>query len=326
MTDSKENPLLQKRTTSLKNDKQEANPYNQKKDYLDYDAMDEAAQKPYEGANDAMGYKTPKSKVVVDTMIDTEEATQEEEVTQEAQPYKKVDYKKRYDDLKKHYDGKVNSFKQKEEELHAQLRANRPKYKAPKSKEELQAFKKNYPDVYDVVESVAHTQATKEMEDLKGELKILRDKNLVISNKEAELTLEKYHPDFSEIRESDEFHQWAEGQPEEIKGWIYSNGSNATLAARAIDLFKQDVGKLKSSNTKKNISGDLVPASEMIQVKNNKEIGYGTKKIWTRSQIAAMSQSEFDKNELSITEAMSEGRVINDMSKRNYGGSGNPTV
>ena len=63
----------------------------------------------------------------------------------------------------------------------------------------------------------------------------------------------------------------------------------------------------------------------MIQVKNSKEIGYGSKKIWTRSQIAAMSQSEFDKNEKSITEAMSEGRVINDISQRKYGGSGNPT-
>lgn len=324
MTEGKENPLLKKRTTSQKNDEQEANPYNQKKDYLDYDAMDEAAQKPYESAKDTMGYKEPKPKVVVDTMIDTEEATQEEEVTQESQPYKKVDYKKRYDDLKKHYDTKVNSFKQKEEELHAQLRANRPKYKAPKSKEELHEFKKNYPDVYDVVESVAHTQATKEMEDLKGELKILRDKNTEISMKEAELTLEKLHPDFSEIRESDEFHEWADRQPEEIKGWIYSNGSNATLAARAIDLFKQDVGKLQSNTKSDTYSGDLVSSSEMIKVKNSKEIGYGSKKIWTRSQIAAMSQSEFDKNEKNITEAMSDGRVVDDTGRR-YGGSGNPT-
>ena len=130
MTDSNENPLLEKRTTSQRNETQEANPYNQNKDYLDYDAMEEAANKPYEGANDAMGYKQSNPKVVVDTMIDTEEATQEAEAPQENQPYKKVDYKKRYDDLKKHYDTKVNTFKQKEEELHAQLRANRPKYKA----------------------------------------------------------------------------------------------------------------------------------------------------------------------------------------------------
>jgi|TARA_R110002050_G_scaffold678_4_gene4849 hypothetical protein len=322
MTDSNENPLLEKRTTSQRNETQEANPYNQNKDYLDYDAMEEAANKPYEGANDAMGYKQSNPTVVVDTMIDTDEATQEAEAPQENQPYKKVDYKKRYDDLKKHYDTKVNTFKQKEEELHAQLRANRPKYKAPKSAEELQEFRKNYPDVYDVVESVAHTQTSKELEDLKEELKILRNKNLEISSKEAELTLEKYHPDFSEIRESDEFHQWADKQPEEIKGWIYSNGSNATLAARAIDLFKQDVGKLKSTNNQE-LSGDLVSSSEMIKVKNNKEIGYGSKKMYTRSQIAAMSQSEFDKNEQAITQAMSEGRVINDMD-RSYGGSGNP--
>ena len=63
----------------------------------------------------------------------------------------------------------------------------------------------------------------------------------------------------------------------------------------------------------------------MVKVKNSKEIGYGSKKIWTRSQIAAMSQSEFDKNEKAITEAMSEGRVINDMGNRPSRGSGNPT-
>jgi len=321
MTDSNETPLFEKRATSQKSEEQqEANPYNQKKNYLDYDAMDEASQQPFADAN-TIAYKKDSPKTVVDTGRVQDEEEEKEEAKVEAQPYKKVDYKKRYDDLKRHYDDKVNTFKQKEEELHAQLRANRPKYQAPKSKEELQEFKKNYPDVYDVVESVAHTQATKEMEDLKEEINSLRTKNTEISKKEAESTLARLHPDFNTIRESDEFHQWADSQPEEIKGWIYSNATNATLASRAIDLFKQDVGKSKS----KEVSGDLVPASEMIQIKNSKDVGYGSKKIWTRSQIAAMSQSEFDKNEKSITDAMSEGRIINDNPKRSYGGSGNPT-
>ena len=323
MTDSNETPLFEKRATSQKSEEQqEANPYNQKKNYLDYDAMDEASQQPFADAN-TIAYKKDSPKTVVDTgrVQDEEEEEAKVEAKVEAQPYKKVDYKKRYDDLKRHYDDKVNTFKQKEEELHAQLRANRPKYQAPKSKEELQEFKKNYPDVYDVVESVAHTQATKEMEDLKEEINSLRTKNTEISKKEAESTLARLHPDFNTIRESDEFHQWADSQPEEIKGWIYSNATNATLASRAIDLFKQDVGKSKS----KEVSGDLVPASEMIQIKNSKDVGYGSKKIWTRSQIAAMSQSEFDKNEKSITDAMSEGRIINDNPRKSYGGSGNPT-
>jgi len=129
------------------------------------------------------------------------------------------------------------------------------------------------------------------------------------------------HPDFEQIRESDDFHSWASSQPEAIKDWVYGNATNAELASRAIDLFKQDTGKSKS----KEVSGDLVAASEMVKVKNSKEIGYGAKKIWTRSQIAAMSQSEFDKNEKAITDAMSEGRVVNDMGNRPSRGSGNPT-
>ena len=214
------------------------------------------------------------------------------------------------------------SFKQREDELLAEVRSNRPKYKAPKSAEELAAFKKEYPDVYGVVESVSHLHASKESENLKEEIKSLKKMNESISRKEAETRLSRLHPDFTEIRESDEFHGWAESQPEQIKGWIYGNNADATLASRAIDLFKQDTGKSKQ---KSEVSGDLVPASEMVKVTNTKDIGYGTKKIWTRSQIAAMSQSEFDKNENAIEEAQREGRVVNDMS-RSYGGSGNPTI
>lgn len=319
MVKSNENPLLGK-ATSQESKEQESNPYNQKKDYLDYDKLDKAKQSSFADAN-TLVVKKDQPKVVVDTMRPMED-TPTEPTEPEDQPYKKVDYKKRYDDLKKHYDGRVTSFKQREDELLAEVRSNRPKYKSPKSPEELAAFKKEYPDVYGVVESVSHLQASKETEDLKEEIKSLKKTNETISRKEAETRLSRLHPDFTEIRESDEFHGWAESQPEQIKGWIYGNNADATLASRAIDLFKQDTGKSKQ---KSEVSGDLVPASEMVKVTNTKDIGYGTKKIWTRSQIAAMSQSEFDKNENAIEEAQREGRVVNDMS-RSYGGSGNPTI
>ena len=319
MVKSNENPLLGK-ATSQESKEQESNPYNQKKDYLDYDKLDKAKQSSFADAN-TLVVKKDQPKVVVDTMRPMED-TPTEPTEPEDQPYKKVDYKKRYDDLKKHYDGRVMSFKQREDELLAEVRSNRPKYKAPKSAEELAAFKKEYPDVYGVVESVSHLHASKESENLKEEIKSLKKMNESISRKEAETRLSRLHPDFTEIRESDEFHGWAESQPEQIKGWIYGNNADATLASRAIDLFKQDTGKSKQ---KSEVSGDLVPASEMIKVTNTKDIGYGTKKIWTRSQNAAMSQSEFAKNEGAIEEAQREGRVVNDMS-RSYGGSGNPTI
>ena len=317
MVESNENTLLNK-ATSQKSESNEANPYNMKKDYIDYDQQKEAASKTFQDAN-TMAVKKDPPKVVVDSQQNLEEEDTPEEPVD--QPYKKVDYKKRYDDLKKHYDSRVNSFKSREDELLAELRSNRPKYKAPKSAEELDAFKKEYPDVYNVVESVAHIRTSQELEDVKQEVNSLKKLNQQINKEKAEARLARMHPDFEEIRESDDFHSWAESQPEEIKGWVYGNNSNAELASRAIDLFKQDTGKSKSKET----SGDIIPASEMIKIKNSKDIGYGSKKIFTRSQIAAMSQSEFNKNENAITEAMREGRVVNDMGNRKYGGSGNPT-
>ena len=319
MVESNADTLLKSKATQQSNET-EANPYNSKKDYIDYEQMEANAKEPFADAN-TIAVKKDQPKVVVDSMRSeqTEEDTPEEQADK---PYQKVDYKKRYDDLKKHYDGRVNSFKSREQELLAEIRSNRPKYKAPKSAEEIEAFKKEYPDVYGVVETVAHLRSSKETEDLKQEIKSLKELNQSANKEKAEARLARMHPDFEQIRESDAFHSWAESQPEAIKGWVYGNATNAELASRAIDLFKQDTGKSKS-NTE--VSGDLVAASEMVKVKNSKEIGYGSKKIWTRSQIAAMSQSEFDKNEKSITEAMSEGRVINDMGNRPSRGSGNPT-
>ena len=319
MVESNADTLLKGKATQQSNET-EANPYNAKKDYIDYEQMKANASKEFADAN-TIAVKKDQPKVVVDSMqpTETEEDTPEEQADK---PYKKVDYKKRYDDLKKHYDGRVNSFKSREEELLAEIRANRPTYKAPKSAEEIEAFKKEYPDVYGVVETVAHLRSSKETEDLKEEIKQLKELNQTVNKEKAEAKLARMHPDFEQIRESDEFHSWAESQPEAIKGWVYGNATNAELASRAIDLFKQDTGKSKS---KPELSGDLVAASEMVKVKNSKEIGYGSKKIWTRSQIAAMSQSEFDKNEKAITEAMSEGRVVNDMGNRPSRGSGNPT-
>ena len=318
MVESNADTLLKSKATQQSNET-EANPYNAKKDYIDYEQKEANAKEPFADAN-TIAVKKDQPKVVVDSMqsTETEEDTPEEQADK---PYQKVDYKKRYDDLKKHYDGRVNSFKSREEELLAEIRANRPTYKAPKSAEEIEAFKKEYPDVYGVVETVAHLRSSKETEDLKQEIKSLKELNQTVNKEKAEAKLARMHPDFEQIRESDEFHSWAESQPEAIKGWVYGNATNAELASRAIDLFKQDTGKSKS----KEVSGDLVAASEMVKVKNSKEIGYGTKKIWTRSQIAAMSQSEFDKNEKAITDAMSEGRVVNDMGNRPSRGSGNPT-
>jgi len=130
----------------------------------------------------------------------------------------------------------------RESDLKVQLQENRPKYQPPKSKEELEAFKNDYPDIYGVVETVSHLQSQNEVKTLQEELESLKKANTTLQQKEAALELSKYHPDFEEIKESDDFHNWADTQPMEIKNWIYENNSNGALAARAIDLYKKDRG------------------------------------------------------------------------------------
>ena len=49
-------------------------------------------------------------------------------------------------------------------------------------------------------------------------------------------SLLKYHPDFNEIREQDEFHEWAEEQPKWVQDALYENYTDAKAASRVIEL------------------------------------------------------------------------------------------
>ena len=183
----------------------------------------------------------------------TMDKVQDSALNVETNPYNKVDYKKRYDDLKRYYDRKLGEWTSKETDLKTQLRENRPKYTPPKSKEELDAFKKDYPDIYGVVETVSHLQSENQMQTLQEEVDSLKKQNNALAQREAQLELARLHPDFGDIKESDDFHNWADSQPMEIKSWIYENNSDGRLAARAIDLYKKDRGLGLDKKTTKEV-------------------------------------------------------------------------
>jgi len=232
----------------------EANPYNRNKSWHTEDIMPtnfvSADNGPADANTDPRGLvrDATDSNVNPDTNEQIDSATSDKSLqesalnTAETKAYTKVDYKKRYDDLKKYYDRKLGDWNAKEGDLKAQLQANRPKYTPPKSEEELKVFKEEYPDIYGVVETVSHLQSRNEMTSLQEEVEALKKKHDSLAAREAQLELSKYHPDFNDIKESDDFHNWADEQPMEIKSWIYENNNNGKLAARAVDLYKKDRG------------------------------------------------------------------------------------
>ena len=248
-----------------------------------------------------------------DSLFYENQATPQETPDQEQEAptkRKRANYKKRYDDLKKHYDDRVSQFKQREQELLAEASSSQPQYEVPKSAEEIERFKQEYPDLYDTVETVAHLQSERQVGELQGQLSALQEREADIVRREAETGLRDRHPDFETIRTDENFHEWAKVQPDEIQDWIYKNPDNVSLASKAIDLYKMDNGIASTPQRRQSRQPREGSAADMVSTKTTTiDVDKGTK-IWTEREIAAMSLDQFDAVEEQINQAITEGRVV----------------
>ena len=274
------------------NQEEVSNPYNMNKAWHTPDG-------PKSDTADGMFFERPKQQATSEEAPDA--------VENEQAPKKRTNYKKRYDDLKRHYDQKLSEFKQKEQELTAMAKNAQPQYEAPKTPEQLEKFKTEYPDLYDTVESVAYMRSSEQVNQLQEQLQMIQQREATALKREAEADLISRHPDFEDIRGSDSFHKWAEDQPEQIQDWIYKNPDNAMLASKAIDLFKLETGL--STQTKSQPRKPQGSAADIVSTKTT-TVDAQQPKIWTEREIAAMSLDTFDKYEAEINLAVTEGRVV----------------
>ena len=281
------------------------NPYNKNKSWHNEDI------KSFESA-EGLYFDKPEDKNKLFKSDSIEEAVNPDNVdvdgleSKKDTPYKRPNYKKRYDDLKKHYDYKLNEFKTREQELLEEATKNRTEYKAPKTVEELEEFKNNYPDVYEVVETVAHMQSESKAKVLEERLSKLQERENQLIRQDAEKRLMDRHPDFEDIKNSDDFHEWAKQQPLAIQDWVYKNANDADLASRALDLFKRDIGMDIPKETKS--VSRTQSAADMVSTKTT-SVEPKEAKVWSEREIAALSMDEFDKYEEEISNAMQEGRI-----------------
>jgi len=246
----------------------------------------------------------------------TEEvATQEEQKEENFVSVKKEeispehDYKKRYDDLKRHYDQKIQEFKTKEQELSDAMQKTNSNVPLPKTPEELEKFRQEYPDVYDVIQTIASTRANEQAKGLQQELKTLKAREKENMVKVAYRELKTLHPDFEEIKTDDKFLQWLEEQPDTISDGVLKNNTNARLAARVIDLYKADVGMTtkKQQSKKPDVSAAMTVKSPKVkEIQTNID---ANKKVWKGSDIAKLKPWEFEKVEAEIDLARQEGRI-----------------
>lgn len=266
--------------------------------------VDEAKQKrefeptPYKGAY-RQELDKPDEVEQVETQ-DTEKATPTTSFLESEKQTKQQehDFQKRYNDLKTHYDKKVNEWKEKEKSL-----VEKPKYATPKSAAELEEFKERYPDVYDVVESISHLQADRRVEDIETRLTQLRNQEAELTKQNSLKELTTLHPDFTELKDSDEFTSWLNQQPENISDGIYKNNTNAKWAARIIDLYKAEHNLQTKQTTRPNA------AEAITKTRKGSVTAIDGKRIWSLSEISKLKPDEFARYEKDIDKARAEGRL-----------------
>ena len=242
---------------------------------------------------------------------DTEGTDEIQEATpeKEERPVNAEDkvFKKRYDDLKRHYDSALTKHKSEVLTLKKQLE-NSATFIPPKDEKALEEWRKEYPDVYDVIKTVAQKEADDKAKTLADKLSKLEVDQQTVAKQKAEVELLQLHPDFNKIRESQDFHDWASVQDSVIQGWLYDNFNNSQLASRAIDLYKMDRG-LKKSDAKKESAKEA--SKSVTSTNRGSEKDVKGKKVWSLTEIAKLKPSQYAKFEKDIDLARAEGRITN---------------
>ena len=220
-------------------------------------------------------------------------------------------FKKRYSDLRRHQQKQAEDFKKEIDALKSQLNdATKKEMKLPKSDEDIEQWAADYPDVAAIVETIAMKKAREQSVALEERVKAIDEMQMSATKEKAEVELMRMHPDFGEIRDSDEFHDWAEEQPKWVQDALYDNDNDARAAARAIDLYKADtgIGKEKPKADK--------DAAKSVSTKNSRSTPQKDEasSYLKESDVQKMSAQEYEKNSDEIMEAIRSGKFVYDVS------------
>ena len=242
---------------------------------------------------------------------EVEETTEPKEQEEEPTNAEEKTFKKRYSDLRRHQQKQAEEFKTELAELKRQLAdATKKEMKLPKSDEDIEQWAADYPDVAAIVETIAMKKAREQSTALEERLKVIDEMQSSASKEKAEAELMRLHPDFDDIRDSDSFHEWAEEQPKWVQDALYENDNDARSAARAIDLYKADMGiGKKKSKSDKDAAKSVSTKDSRSKPQEDEASSY-----LKESEVQKMSPQEYEARSDEIMEAIRSGKFLYDIS------------
>ena len=201
-------------------------------------------------------------------------------------------FKKRYGDLRRHMQDKEKEWDSKFSKLQSQLeQATKQEIKLPKSDDDIEAWATQYPDVAAIVETIAIKKAREQASGLEERVKEIDAMKAEASRERAEAELLKAHPDFTEIRNDDAFHDWVDEQPKWVQDALYENDNDSRAASRAIDLYKADMGiKTKKASRGSDAARSVGSRSGRSAPDTESKVG-----VFSESQVSKMSASQYRK-------------------------------
>ena len=238
----------------------------------------------------------------------TAETSEKTEVQDEALSKEEGSFKKRYGDLRRHMSSKEKEFQARIESLEGQLaKAAKNELVWPKSEAEVDEWTKKHPDVAAIVESIADKKAKQRSQELDARLASVEEMRESALTEKAEAELLKIHPDLKEIEASDDFHDWAENQPEAIQKVIFDT-PDAKATASILQMYKYEKG---IANTASMPSNDRSAASA-VKTSSKATPTTNQKSKWSESVVEAMSDKDYEKHHEEIMESMRSGTFVYD--------------
>ena len=249
------------------------------------------------------------------TEVQAEGSTQQEEANTEVEAQEddsnltaeEKSFKKRYGDLRRHMQQKEKEWEDKFSSFESRMR--KESIVPPKSDEDIEKWAREYPDVAGIVETIAAKKAQEMFKKAEDRLSQLDEIQYEAERKTAEAKISESHPDFSKLRESDAFHQWAEEQPKWVRDALYENMDDPDSVVRVIDLYKIDTGHTtQDKKAKTKAAAKPIGRGSRTQV-DPTEGG----SVIRESDVNKMSSAEFESREEEISKAMRTGKFVYDL-------------
>lgn len=238
-----------------------------------------------------------------DSLVKTEVVEEPEEGDDDSDELVKEDKREATVDWEKRFKDAQRYITKLTEDIKA-LKEAGTSSKLPTDPEKIKAWMNHNPIAVDIIKSIVS-------EEMKETKEVVRNISNTLTKRDAEKMLRERHPDFDDFKKDKHFKAWVAESPEEVKELLYSSKGLTKEGVQKISWLLDTYRKTATAgktDTNRDVARTPVKSTK-TKMTDKKEGGYRYKE----SQIAGMSDREFERIYEDFEKARIEGKVLYDL-------------